>query len=40
MSGDRYIIRDQHACYFITITVVYWIDQFGRKEYRDIVVDE
>ena len=39
MSGDRYIIQDQYACYFITMTVVYWIDIFSRKEYRDIIVD-
>ena len=39
MSGDRYHIRDQYACYFITMTVVYWIDIFSRKEYRDIIVE-
>ncbi len=39
MSGDRYIIQDQYACYFITMTVVYWIDIFSRREYRDIIVD-
>ncbi|MEQ8478985.1 transposase [Fulvivirga sp.] len=39
MSGDRYKIQDQQACYFITMTVVYWIDVFSRKEYRDIIVD-
>ncbi|MEQ9167094.1 MAG: transposase, partial [Fulvivirga sp.] len=39
MSGDRYKIQDQQACYFITMTVVYWIDVFSRKEYRDILVD-
>ncbi len=39
MSGDRYKIEDQHASYFLTITVIYWIDVFSRREYRDIVVD-
>jgi putative transposase len=39
MSGDRYFITDQHAPYFITCTVIHWIDLFTRKEYRDIVVD-
>ena len=38
MSGDRYKIQDQQACYFITMTVVYWMDIFSRKEYRDIIV--
>jgi len=39
MSGDRYKIKDQQACYFITMTVVYWMDIFSRKEYRDIIVN-
>ena len=39
MSGDRYLIHDQNACYFITMTIVYWIDIFSRKEYRDVIVE-
>jgi len=39
MSGDRYKIRDQNGIYFITCTVVEWIDIFTRSEYRDIVVN-
>lgn len=39
MSGDRYQISDQHAPYFITCTVVRWIDLFTRKDYKDIIVD-
>jgi putative transposase len=39
MSGDQYKIRDQHNCYFLTITVVHWIDVFTRKMYKDIIVD-
>jgi len=38
MSGDKYFINDQHAKYFLTLTVVQWIDVFTRREYRDIVV--
>jgi putative transposase len=38
MSGDRYRIIDQHSTYFLTCTVVHWIDLFTRKDYRDIVV--
>ena len=34
MSGDRYIIIDQNACYFLTITVVDWVDV-----YKQITVD-
>lgn len=39
MSGDKYLISDQQARYFLTITVVHWIDVFSRRAYRDIVVD-
>ncbi len=39
MSGDRYKIQDQQGCYFITMTVVHWIDVFSRREYRDIIVE-
>lgn len=39
MSGDRYEIKDQHGIYFLTITVVDWIDLFSRKDYSMIIVD-
>ena len=39
MSGDRYIISDQNAMYFLTFTIVGWIDVFTRKEYRLEIVD-
>ena len=39
MSGDRYFINDQHSRYFLTPTVIHWIDLFTRKEYRDVLVD-
>lgn len=34
-----YQIYDQHGMYFITPTIVDWVDIFTRKSYRDIVVD-
>lgn len=34
-----YQIQDQSGIYFITNTVVDWVDVFTRKIYRDIVVD-
>lgn len=37
--STRYKIQDQHATYFLTLTVVGWIDVFARKECRDIVID-
>lgn len=39
MSGDKYIITDQHDCYFLTLTVIKWVDLFTRREYRDILVN-
>ncbi|MBN9485145.1 MAG: transposase [Bacteroidetes bacterium 43-93] len=39
MSGDRYFITDQHATYFLTFTVVEWIDIFTRPEYKQVIVD-
>lgn len=33
-----YQIQDQHAMYFITSTVVDWVDVFTRQRYRDIVI--
>lgn len=39
MSGDKYFITDQHSPYFLTLTIVDWIDIFSRQDYRDIIVD-
>ena len=39
MSGDKYLISDQNSPYFLTCTVIHWIDLFTRKVYRDIITD-
>lgn len=39
MSGDRYYISNQHQTYFITCTIVAWIDLFTRPVYQQIIVD-
>jgi putative transposase len=39
MSGDQYYIRDQHALYFLTPTIINWLDVFIRPEYKYIIVD-
>lgn len=39
MSGDRYFIIDQHQTYFITCTIVEWIDLFTRTHYKEIITD-
>lgn len=34
MSGDRYIINNQNGMYFLTFTVIDWVDVFTRKDYK------
>lgn len=36
--GFAYKIHDQNGVYFITCTVVQWVDVFTRREYADIIV--
>jgi len=38
MSGGKYLISDRRGCYFVTFTVIHWIDIFSRKDYREIIV--
>jgi putative transposase len=35
----KYKIRGQGALYFVTFTVIQWLDVFTRKAYRDIFLD-
>lgn len=37
--STSYQIEDQNGIYFITHTVVDWVDVFTRQVYRDIVID-
>lgn len=37
--GRKYAIRDQNAIYFVTFTVVNWIDLFIRDEYREVIIE-
>lgn len=39
MSGDRYVIQDQHYVHFLTFTVVEWLDVFTRPEYKYVITD-
>ncbi len=34
-----YVITDQYALHFLTITIVGWIDLFTRKECKDILIE-
>jgi hypothetical protein len=38
--SSKYKFRDQEKLYFVTFTVVYWIDVFIRNEYKDILLDD
>jgi REP element-mobilizing transposase RayT len=35
----KYKIRDQEKLYFVTFTVIHWLDVFIRQEYCDIFLD-
>ena len=36
---EGFIIRNQSKVHFITATVVYWVDVFSRKTYKDCVIE-
>lgn len=37
--GFKYKIYDETKAYFLTFTVVKWVDVFSRKIYKDILID-
>ena len=37
--SDRYKINEKDKAYFVTMTIVEWIDVFTRKEQKQIIVD-
>lgn len=37
--GEAYQIKNQHAVYFLTFTVVDWVDLFTRQSYRDVLLE-
>lgn len=36
---DKYTIVNQFEAYFMTLTIVYWVDLFTRTAYKQIIVD-
>ncbi|MFZ4545393.1 MAG: transposase, partial [Saprospiraceae bacterium] len=36
---SRYKIQNQEGIYFVTLTIVDWVDIFIRKRYKDIIVE-
>jgi len=37
--ADAYRIKDQYVAYFITLTVINWVDVFTSKEYKDMLIE-
>ena len=37
--SEKYKIFDQDKIYFVTFAVVYWVDVFTRREYRDLLIE-
>ncbi len=37
--GRKYAIRDQEKFYFVTFTVIHWLDVFIRDDYRCVFID-
>ena len=37
--ATSYHIKDPSALYFLTLTVIGWVDIFSRKIYRDMIID-
>ncbi len=37
--SSRYKVRDQEGLFFVTFTIIGWVDLFTRQTYRDCVID-
>ncbi len=37
--SEKYKIRNQDKLYFVTFSVVKWVDVFTRIEYKDIIIE-
>jgi len=37
--SDKYKIYDPNAAYFVTLTIVGWIDVFSKREYKTLIID-
>ena len=37
--SEKYKFNDPEGVYFVTSTIVHWINLFTRKEYKHVVVD-
>ena len=39
MTAENYFIKDQHAVYYLTFTVVDWVDVFTREAYKAVIAE-
>lgn len=39
MASSQYYVRNQEGAYFLTMTVMDWMDVFTRPSYRQIMVE-
>ena len=39
MTAENYFIKDQNSVYYLTFTIVDWVDVFTRNEYKVVIVD-
>ncbi len=37
--SNKYKFRDNEKLYFVSFSVVYWIDVFIRRDYKDILIE-
>ena len=37
--GRKYVFRDHSKIYFVTLTIIGWVDIFIREQYRNIIYD-
>lgn len=39
MTAENYFIKDQNSVYYLTFTIIDWVDVFTRKEYKMVIAD-
>ncbi|MBL7971800.1 MAG: transposase [Prolixibacteraceae bacterium] len=39
MTAENYFIKDQNAVYYLTFTIVDWVDVFTREAYKAVIAD-
>ena len=39
ITSRNYKISDQEKLYFVTFTIIHWIDLFVRNEYREVILE-